>query len=190
MPTIVEIYTDGACKGNPGPGGWGVLLRYGEVEKELSGYEYDTTNNRMELLAAIKGLEALKRHSVVHVHTDSTYVKDGITKWIHAWKKKGWKVEDVSMIKGGCDFKFSKDNEVVYCEVKGTTTAGESIILTSREVEKMKERYPNSALYVVYGIRLDKSKDPPVATFGSVKKKYPWEIKDNKLKAKDYYYET
>ena len=72
----------------------------------------------------------------------------------------------------------------------GTTTAGESIILTSREVEKMKERYPNSALYVVYGIRLDKSKDPPVATFGSVKKKYPWEIKDNKLKAKDYYYET
>ena len=106
------------------------------------------------------------------------------------WKKNGWKVEDVSMIKGGCDFKFSKDNEVVYCEVKGTTTAGESIILTSREVEKMKERYPNSALYVVYGIRLDKSKDPPVATFGSVKKKYPWEIKDNKLKAKDYYYET
>ena len=106
------------------------------------------------------------------------------------WKKDGWKVEDVSMIKGGCDFKFSKDNEVVYCEVKGTTTAGESIILTSREVEKMKERYPNSALCVVYGIRLDKSKDPPVATFGSVKKKYPWEIKDNKLKAKDYYYET
>tara|TARA_B110000027_G_C16079303_1_gene282863 strand:- start:427 stop:1386 length:960 start_codon:yes stop_codon:yes gene_type:complete len=106
------------------------------------------------------------------------------------WKKDGWKVEDVSMIKGGCDFKFSKDNKVVYCEVKGTTTAGESIILTSREVEKMKERYPNSALYVVYGIRLDKSKDPPVATFGSVKKKYPWEIKDNKLKAKDYYYET
>ncbi|MBT4880123.1 MAG: ribonuclease HI [Alphaproteobacteria bacterium] len=99
MPTIVEIYTDGACKGNPGPGGWGVLLRYGEVEKELSGYEYDTTNNRMELLAAIKGLEALKRHSVVHVHTDSTYVKDGITKWIHAWKKKGWKTSQRKPVK-------------------------------------------------------------------------------------------
>ena len=106
------------------------------------------------------------------------------------WRKNGWKVEDVSMIKGGCDFKFSKGSEIVYCEVKGTTTAGDSIILTSREVEKMKERYPNSALYIVYGIRLDKSKDPPVATFGSIKKKYPWEIEDNKLKAKDYYYET
>ena len=105
------------------------------------------------------------------------------------WKKDGWKVEDVSMIKDGCDFKFSKGDKVVYCEVKGTTTTGESIILTSREVEKMKERHPNSALYVVYGIRLDKSKDPPVATYGRIKKKFPWEIKDNKLKAKDYYYE-
>ena len=81
------------------------------------------------------------------------------------------------------------DSDILRLWTKGTTTAGESIILTSREVEKMKERYPNSSLYVVYGIRLDKSKDPPVATYGKIKKKFPWEIKDNKLKAKDYYYE-
>lgn len=87
----VEIYTDGACKGNPGPGGWGVVLRYGKVEKELSGAVPDTTNNRMELQAAIEGLKALNRPVPVHVYTDSTYVRDGITKWIHNWKVKGWR---------------------------------------------------------------------------------------------------
>lgn len=87
----VEIYTDGSCKGNPGPGGWGVVLRYGKVEKELSGSHPDTTNNRMELQAAIEGLKVLKRPVEVHVYTDSTYVRDGITKWIHDWKKRGWK---------------------------------------------------------------------------------------------------
>lgn len=88
---IVTIYTDGACSGNPGPGGWGALLLYGENEKELTGGEFETTNNRMELTAAIKALSALKRPCKVHLHTDSTYVKDGITKWINGWKQKGWK---------------------------------------------------------------------------------------------------
>ncbi|MXP10179.1 ribonuclease HI [Pseudoblastomonas halimionae] len=87
----VEIFTDGACKGNPGPGGWGALLRMGENEKELSGGEANTTNNRMEMLAAIRALEALTRPCVVDLHTDSTYVRDGITKWIHGWKRNGWR---------------------------------------------------------------------------------------------------
>ncbi|PKQ01864.1 MAG: ribonuclease HI [Alphaproteobacteria bacterium HGW-Alphaproteobacteria-12] len=87
----VDLYTDGACSGNPGPGGWGVLMLYKDNEKELCGGEPATTNNRMELMAAIRGLESLKRDMRVRVHTDSTYVKDGITKWIHGWKKNGWK---------------------------------------------------------------------------------------------------
>ncbi len=87
----IEIFTDGACSGNPGPGGWGALLRYKGNEKELCGGEASTTNNRMELLAAIMALEALKRPSPVDLHTDSTYLRDGITKWIHGWKRNGWK---------------------------------------------------------------------------------------------------
>jgi ribonuclease HI len=91
MSDAVDLYTDGACSGNPGPGGWGVLMLYKGNEKELCGGEPATTNNRMELMAAIQGLESLKRGVRVRVHTDSTYVKDGITKWIHGWKKNGWK---------------------------------------------------------------------------------------------------
>ncbi len=87
----VEIYTDGACKGNPGPGGWGALLLSGPHKKELCGGEAETTNNRMELMAAIKGLEHLTGPCVVVLHTDSTYVKQGITSWIHGWRKNGWK---------------------------------------------------------------------------------------------------
>ncbi|MDA8553363.1 ribonuclease HI [Alphaproteobacteria bacterium] len=87
----VEIFTDGACSGNPGPGGWGAILRYGEMERELSGGEADTTNNRMELTAAIEALNALKRPCDIVLTTDSTYVKDGITSWIDGWKKRGWK---------------------------------------------------------------------------------------------------
>ncbi len=89
--TGIELYVDGACRGNPGPGGWGVLLRYQGVEKELSGGELNTTNNRMELMAAIQGLNALTRPCQVAVYTDSEYVRKGITEWIHDWKKKGWK---------------------------------------------------------------------------------------------------
>jgi len=87
----IEIFTDGACLGNPGPGGWGVLLRWQGTEKELSGSEPETTNNRMELMAAIQGLESLNRTGRVVLTTDSTYVKDGITKWIFNWKRNGWR---------------------------------------------------------------------------------------------------
>ncbi|MCB1385765.1 MAG: ribonuclease HI [Nitratireductor sp.] len=91
MAGQVDIWTDGACSGNPGPGGWGVLLRYGDREKELHGGAAQTTNNRMELTAAIEALEALKRPCTVHLHTDSQYVRGGITEWLHGWKKNGWK---------------------------------------------------------------------------------------------------
>lgn len=87
---IVEIYTDGACSGNPGPGGWGAIMRYDGHEKELSGGEPHTTNNRMELLAAIRGLESLKRSCRVEVYTDSQYVQKGVTEWMKGWKTKGW----------------------------------------------------------------------------------------------------
>ena len=88
---MVEMYTDGACRGNPGPGGWGVLLRYQGVEKELYGGELNTTNNRMELSAVIKGLQALSRSVEVTITTDSEYVKNGMQQWIHNWKRNGWK---------------------------------------------------------------------------------------------------
>jgi ribonuclease HI len=87
----VEIFTDGACKGNPGPGGWGAVVRYGKHEKELSGGERDTTNNRMEMTAAIRALEMLIEPCQVVLYTDSTYVKDGITKWVAGWQRNGWK---------------------------------------------------------------------------------------------------
>jgi ribonuclease HI len=91
MSEPVQLFTDGACKGNPGPGGWGALLRYNGRERELFGGEPQTTNNRMELLAVIRGLQALKRQCAVEVTTDSQYVKNGITQWIHNWKRNGWK---------------------------------------------------------------------------------------------------
>ncbi|WP_426266818.1 ribonuclease HI [Sphingomonas sp. LHG3443-2] len=95
----VELFTDGACKGNPGPGGWGALLRMGAKERELSGAENPTTNNRMELMAAIKGLEALTRPCRVTLSTDSMYVKDGITKWVHNWRRNGWRTADKKPVK-------------------------------------------------------------------------------------------
>ena len=95
----VTIYTDGACSGNPGPGGWGALLLYGEHEKELCGGEGETTNNRMELQAAIEALNALKRPCEIDLYTDSQYVKGGITGWIHGWKKNGWKTANKKPVK-------------------------------------------------------------------------------------------
>lgn len=95
----IDIYTDGACSGNPGPGGWGVLMIWKGREKELCGGETQTTNNRMELMAAIQGLESLKRDVPVRIHTDSTYVRDGITRWIHAWKANGWKTSAKKPVK-------------------------------------------------------------------------------------------
>ena len=95
----VDIFTDGACTGNPGPGGWAAILRAGKHEKEISGGERATTNNRMELMAAIKALEALKKPSAVVVHTDSRYVMDGITKWLPRWKANGWRTADKKPVK-------------------------------------------------------------------------------------------
>jgi ribonuclease HI len=95
----VDVFTDGACSGNPGPGGWGAILRSGAHEKEISGGERLTTNNRMELMAAIRALEALTKPSAVVVHTDSRYVMDGITQWLPRWKKNGWKTSDKKPVK-------------------------------------------------------------------------------------------
>ncbi|MFH0825809.1 MAG: ribonuclease HI [Pseudomonadota bacterium] len=99
MNDKVEIFTDGACKGNPGPGGWAAVLRYGDVEKEISGGERLTTNNRMELLAAIMALEGLKRRCTVKISTDSQYLKNGITSWIRNWKRNGWKTSQGTPVK-------------------------------------------------------------------------------------------
>ncbi len=96
---IVEVYTDGACKGNPGPGGWGAWLKYGGRMRELFGGEPHTTNNRMELTAVIRALEALNRQCVIKLHTDSRYVQQGITAWIHDWKRRGWKTADKKPVK-------------------------------------------------------------------------------------------
>jgi ribonuclease HI len=95
----VTIYTDGACSGNPGPGGWGAILISGEHRKELNGGEAETTNNRMELTAAIEALNALKRPCMVALYTDSVYVRDGITKWIHGWRRNGWRTADKKPVK-------------------------------------------------------------------------------------------
>ena len=97
--THVEIFTDGACKGNPGPGGWGAVIRSGASEKDISGGEALTTNNRMEMLAVVRALESLKRPCRVTLHTDSRYVMDGLTKWIHGWRKNGWKTADRKPVK-------------------------------------------------------------------------------------------
>ena len=97
--TSVVIYTDGACKGNPGPGGWGALLLHGQRERELFGGESHTTNNRMELTAVIRALESLTRRCQVEIHTDSQYVKNGIETWIHGWKRNGWKTADKKAVK-------------------------------------------------------------------------------------------
>jgi ribonuclease HI len=96
---VVEIFTDGACSGNPGPGGWGAVLRYNAHERELKGFANPTTNNRMEMMAAIAALEVLKRPSRVHIHTDSQYLRDGITRFIHAWKARDWKTADKKPVK-------------------------------------------------------------------------------------------
>ncbi len=99
MTPQVVIHTDGACSGNPGPGGWGAVLHFKDQEKELRGGELATTNNRMEMMAAIQALEALKRPCKVELHTDSTYVQKGIGEWIHSWKQRGWKTADKKPVK-------------------------------------------------------------------------------------------
>jgi len=117
------MFTDGACKGNPGPGGWGVLLRFKEQEKELCGGEAQTTNNRMELMAVIRGLEALKRPSTVRVYTDSQYVQKGISEWVHKWKRNGWKTSDKKAVKNDDLWKeldaLAASHEIEWHWVKG-----------------------------------------------------------------------
>ncbi len=120
----VEIFTDGACRGNPGPGGWGALLRYGDHEKELFGGEAETTNNRMELMAAIQALESLSKACRVRVTTDSVYVKNGITEWLHNWKKRGWKTAAKKPVKNSdlwkqLDKAVQRHDEVSWYWVKG-----------------------------------------------------------------------
>ena len=119
----VEIYTDGACKGNPGPGGWGALMVYKGAEKELWGGEPNTTNNRMELTAVIRALEALKRPTTIHVHTDSQYVQKGISQWIHNWKRNGWRTADKKPVKNADLWQtldtLTKTHEIKWLWVKG-----------------------------------------------------------------------
>ena len=125
ISNTVEIFTDGACSGNPGPGGWGLVLRYNGTEKELSGGEVETTNNRMELMAAIEGLRALTRPMRIHIHTDSTYVKDGITKWIVNWKRNGWKTAAKKPVRN-VDLWQALDNALVGHKVEWFWVKGHS----------------------------------------------------------------
>lgn len=123
MSGVVKIYTDGACKGNPGAGGWGALLEMGDREKELFGGETLTTNNRMELTAVIRALEALKRRCTVQLHTDSKYVQQGITEWIHNWKKRGWRTADKKPVKNDDLWKeldeLAQKHDIEWLWVKG-----------------------------------------------------------------------
>lgn len=120
---VVEIYTDGACKGNPGIGGWGALLRYGGHEREIFGGEKFTTNNRMELLAAIRALESLKRPCKVHLHTDSQYVQKGISEWLDSWKARNWRTADKKQVKNEDLWKLldqlTQQHEIEWCWVRG-----------------------------------------------------------------------
>jgi ribonuclease HI len=122
---VIDIFTDGACSGNPGPGGWGAILRSGGHEKELSGGDAATTNNRMELTAVIEGLKALKQASMVTIHTDSRYVMDGASKWILGWKKKGWKTADKKPVKNE-DLWRVLDGEMARHTLKWVWVAGHS----------------------------------------------------------------
>lgn len=125
MSKSVTLYTDGACRGNPGPGGWGVVLRYGDVRKTLHGGEAETTNNRMELSAAIQGLRALTRRCQVDLYTDSQYVRRGILEWMPKWKKNGWRTADKKPVKN-VDLWQSLDEQVARHEIRWHWVKGHS----------------------------------------------------------------
>ncbi len=132
----VFIYTDGACRGNPGPGGWGVLLRYGRHEKILSGAEVHTTNNRMELIAAIQALAALDEPCKIELYTDSQYVQKGVTEWLAGWKEKGWKKADKKLVKNAdlwqaLDQEVSRHHHINWHWVKGHSGHPENELVDS-----------------------------------------------------------
>jgi ribonuclease HI len=140
---VVRIYTDGACKGNPGPGGWGALLRSGTRERELYGGEPATTNNRMELTAVIRALEALKGRSMVEVYTDSEYVMKGITEWLAGWKRRGWKTADRKPVKN-IDLWKALDEAVGRHEVKWHWVRGHSGHPENERADALANRGVNS----------------------------------------------
>lgn len=144
MATL-EIYTDGACKGNPGPGGWGALLRYGAQEKELFGGEAHTTNNRMELMAVIEGLGILTRACDAIVYTDSQYVKNGIESWIHGWKRNGWKTADKKPVKNA-DLWQRLDTEVARHKVTWRWVKGHSGHEFNERADQLANRGVDSVL--------------------------------------------
>lgn len=149
----ITIHTDGACSGNPGPGGWGVVLQYGEHRKELSGGAPATTNNRMELQAAIEALKALREPCDVELHTDSTYVRDGITKWLHGWKRNGWRTSTKKPVKNADLWKAldaeTKRHKVDWKWVKGHAGNEENEKcdeLGRDEVDKIRQSYTKAQL--------------------------------------------
>jgi ribonuclease HI len=139
MTQLVELFSDGACKGNPGPGGWGVVLRYAQHEKQLYGGEPDTTNNRMELMAVIQGLQQLKRPSQVRVTTDSQYVKNGITQWIHNWKRNGWKTAAKQAVKNA-DLWRLLDQEVAKHQVEWHWVKGHAGHVENERADQLANR--------------------------------------------------
>ena len=132
----VELYTDGACSGNPGPGGWGALLRYKTTEKELSGAEKETTNNRMELMAAIEGLKAIKRTCHVTLYTDSKYVLQGVTEWMDGWKSRNWKTADKKPVKNQ-DLWMLLDEQVQRHHIKWEWVKGHAGHIENERVDEL-----------------------------------------------------
>ena len=139
MTATIEIYTDGACRGNPGPGGWGALLLYGDHRKTLHGGEPDTTNNRMELTAAIEALNALKGPREVILYTDSKYVMDGINKWMPAWKKRGWKTANKKPVKNQ-DLWQALDEAVSRHKIKWNWVRGHTGVDGNEEADALANR--------------------------------------------------
>ena len=145
--TKVVIYTDGSCRGNPGPGGWGAVLRYGDKEKDLCGGDTRTTNNRMELTAAISALEALKRPCKVQLHTDSKYLRDGVTQWLKGWKRNGWRTADKSPVKNE-DLWRRLDEAIARHEIDWRWVRGHAGNAMNERADKLADRGREMALEV------------------------------------------
>lgn len=144
---FVEIYTDGACSGNPGPGGWGALLKFDNMKKEIAGYSINTTNNKMEILAAIEALKALKKPCKIKLYTDSIYLQKGITEWIYNWQRNGWRKSDNKPVKNAELWQNLKNeidkHDIIWCWVKGHSSNEGNIIAdelaaSAREIAREK----------------------------------------------------